>query len=149
MLYKNGVLLYIKSINIVEYECSLCYNLYVFQNRMLVNGGYTVLLEGQNSVNYLYFQSNKGTRNEVKRITFDNIENILEKLEKIKENENKSENNIIYIKSDLYGEKIISGKYNITFNIIESGNPNIYNIENVKLEMMDKNILKLTIQYQN
>lgn len=149
MLYKNGVLLYIKSINIVEYECSLCYNLYVFQNRMLVNGGYTVLLEGQNSVNYLYFRSNKGTRNEVKRITFDNSENILEKLEKIKENENKSENNIIYIKSDLYGEKIISGKYNITFNIIESGNPNIYNIENVKLEMMDKNILKLTIQYQN
>lgn len=107
------------------------------------------MLEGQNSVNYLYFQSNKGTRNEVKRITFDNSENILEKLEKIKENENKSENNIIYIKSDLYGEKIISGKYNITFNIIESGNPNIYNIENVKLEMMDKNILKLTIQYQN
>ena len=95
MLYKNGVLLYIKSINIVEYKCSLCYNLYVFQNRMLVNGGYTVLLEGQNSVNYLYFQSNKGTRNEVKRITFDNSENILEKLEKIKENENKSENNII------------------------------------------------------
>ena len=107
-------------------------------------GGYLILLR-QKTENYLYFQTTKGTGGEPKRITFNSVENILDKLKSIEELGINSENNIFYLNPISNKEKIVSGIYNITINILTSGKPNLYNIGNVEIQTVDKETLKLIV----
>ena len=95
--------------------------------------------------NYLYFQSIEGTRNEAKRIIFTTDENdLLKKLDDIKQSEVPSKDNTLCIKTNSNEIKDISGKYNITFNIYESEiNLKLYDFENVEIQAINDTTLKI------
>lgn len=95
--------------------------------------------------NYLYFQSIEGTRNEAKRIIFTTDENdLLKKLDDIKQSEMPSKDNTLCIKTNSNEIKDISGKYNITFNIYESEiNLKLYDFENVEIQAINDTTLKI------
>lgn len=99
--------------------------------------------------NYLYFQSIEGTRNPAKRLMFKTEYNVLEELKKIESTGITKDNNILYINTESDEMKTISGKYNLTFNIVESNaKNNLYNFENVELQTINGTVLKILLNIQ-